>query len=104
MDWWNRQSSLNGDQTVMSDDGVFRAVIAHHDPGVSNWLDTTGSLQGCITYRWNQADRQPVPTCRLVPLATLGDHLDERWHRITAEQRTSALRIRRRAALRRFRR
>ena len=104
LDWWNRQSSLNGDQAVISDDGVFRAVIAHHDPGVSNWLDTTGSTQGCITYRWNQADRQPVPTCRLVPLATLDDHLDDRWHRVTANQRTSTLRVRRRAALRRFRR
>jgi len=104
LDWWNRQSSLNGDQAVMSDDGVFRAVIAHHDPGVSNWLDTTGSTQGCITYRWNQADRQPVPSCRLVSVTTLDDHLDDRWHRITVEQRASAIRVRRRAALQRFRR
>jgi len=104
LDWWNHQSSLNGDQAMVSDDGMFRAAIAHTDPGVANWLDTTGSTQGCITYRWNQADRQPVPTCRLVPLATLEDHIDDRWPRTTTEQRTATLRSRRRAALRRFRR
>jgi hypothetical protein len=104
LDWWNRQSSLNGDQAVVSADGVFRTVIAHHDLGVTNWLDTTGSTQGCITYRWNQADRQPVPTCTLVPLATLDDHLDDRWDRITPDQRAVVLRNRRRGALLRFRR
>ncbi len=104
LDWWNHQSSLNGHQAVVSDDGVFRAVISHHDPGVANWLDTTGSTQGCITYRWNQATSQPVPTCRLVPFTELDDHLDDRWARITADERREVLRGRRRGALRRFRR
>jgi len=104
LDWWDHQSSLNGHQAVVSGDGVFRAVIAHRDPGIANWLDTTGSTQGCITYRWNQADRQPVPTCTLVPAGSLDDHLDDRWARITPQQRATVLRDRRRAALGRFRR
>ncbi len=104
LDWWDHQSSLNGHQATVSDDGVFRAVISHGDPGIANWLDTTGSTQGRITYRWNQADRQPVPTCTLVPVSSIDDHLDHRWIPITPDQRAAVLRDRRRAALRRFRR
>ncbi len=50
--WWetidyaNHQSSLNGHQAVLDDDGVFRAVVAGHDPGVANWLDTAGQPPG----------------------------------------------------------
>ena len=36
---------LNGHQAVL-DDGVFRAVVAHRDPGVANWLDTAGNRRG----------------------------------------------------------
>lgn len=104
LDWWDHQSSLNGHQAVVSADGVFRAVVAHQDPGTANWLDTTGSTQGCITYRWNQADRQPVPTCTLIPVASIAEHFDDRWAPINREQRSVVLRDRRRAALRRFRR
>ncbi|MDG2428456.1 MAG: DUF1214 domain-containing protein [Acidimicrobiales bacterium] len=104
LNWWDRQSSLNGHQAVVSSDGVFRAIIAHHDPGVANWLDTTGSTQGCITYRWNQAVSQPIPTCELVAFDTLSSYLDDRWKLITPGERAVVLRDRRRGALRRFRR
>ncbi len=49
--WWEtvdyarHQSSLNGHQAVVDDDGTLRVVIAHKDPGVANWLDTTAGLQ-----------------------------------------------------------
>ena len=104
LDWWNRQSSLNGHQALVGTDGVFRTVIAHRDPGIANWLDTTGSTQGCITYRWNQADSQPVPTVELVAFADLANRLDDTWATITPEERSEVLRRRRRGALRRFRR
>ena len=104
LDWWNRQSSLNGHQAVVGADGVFRTVIAHRDPGIANWLDTTGSTQGCVTYRWNQADFQPVPTVELVAFADLANRLDDTWATITPEERSEVLRRRRRGALRRFRR
>jgi len=104
LDWWNHQSSLNGHQAILGEDGFLRAVISHHDPHIANWLDTTGSTQGCITYRWNQATSQPIPRCQLVPFAELADHLDDRWTRISRDERHEALRKRRRGALRRFRR
>ena len=104
LDWVNRQSSLNGHQASISDDGVFRAVISQRDPGIANWLDTSGATQGCITYRWNQAGSSPVPTLRLIPFAELEGSLDDRWIRISPGKRSDVLRIRRRGALRRFRR
>ena len=104
LDWVNRQSSLNGHQAQVSADGVFRAVISHRDPGIANWLDTTGATQGCITYRWNQADSSPVPTLRLIPFADLEGYLDDPWIRISPKQRFDVLQTRRRGALIRFRR
>jgi len=104
LDWWNRQSSLNGHQAVVGTDGVFRAVIAHRDPGIANWLDTTGATQGCITFRWNQATFQPVPTAELVSFDDLTARLDDCWSKVTPVERAKVLRLRRRAALRRFRR
>lgn len=104
LDWVNRQSSLNGHQATISADGVFRAVISHRDPGIANWLDTTGATQGCITYRWNQADSNPVPTLELVPFNDLPARLDDRWSPVTPAERSEVLRLRRHGALRRFRR
>ena len=104
LDWVNRQSSLNGQQAFVGDDGVFRAVVSHRDPGIANWLDTTGATQGCITYRWNQATSYPVPSLELVPFDELGRHLHPETPRVTPEERSDLLRRRRRGALRRVRR
>ena len=63
--WWetidyaNHQSSLNGFQAVLDDDGVFRAVVSARDPGVANWLDTAGHGQ--------RADDLQVAARRLPP-------------------------------------
>ncbi len=73
--WWetidyaNHQSSLNGFQAVLDDDGVFRAVVSARDPGVANWLDTAGHGRGPMIFRWLRAGSHPVPATRVVPLA-----------------------------------
>lgn len=103
LDFVNHQSSLNDHQAVL-DDGVFRAVICHEDPGLANWLDPASSGQGCITYRWNQAESAPVPDLRLVPLAELAEHLPPSTPRVTPTERAAVLQGRRRGALARFRR
>lgn len=51
LDFANRQTSLNRAQAHVDPDGVFRAVIAHSDPGVANWLDTLGHRQGAVLMR-----------------------------------------------------
>ncbi|MCR9092734.1 MAG: DUF1214 domain-containing protein [bacterium] len=51
-DYANRQISLNRNQITYEDDGSFRIVIAHEDPGVPNWLDTEGQGAGTIYWRY----------------------------------------------------
>jgi hypothetical protein len=106
--WWEtvdyarRQSSLNGHQATLDDDGVFRAVVAHHDPGVANWLDTAGNHHGAMIFRWLRADRAPVPQVRLVPLASLSAALPSGTARVDPERRRRVLADRARAVRRRF--
>ena len=61
LDFANRVTSLNHTQGHLSPDGRFRAVVAHRDPGVPNWLDTQGYEQGMITFRWISARTDPTP-------------------------------------------
>jgi hypothetical protein len=51
-DFANRQISLNRQQIAYEDDGSFRVVVAHRDPGVPNWLDTEGRPTGQIYWRF----------------------------------------------------
>ncbi len=51
-DYANRQISLNRNQISYEDDGSFRIVIAHRDPGVPNWLDTEGRRRGTVYWRY----------------------------------------------------
>jgi Protein of unknown function (DUF1214) len=93
-DWHLRQTSINGHQAVLDTDGVFRAVIAHTDPGVPNWLDTAGHPVGLIAARYFRAETTPVPTLRTVPLAALRDHLPADTVKVTPAQRQESLRAR----------
>jgi hypothetical protein len=61
LDFANHQSSLNGFQVEPDEDGVLRYVVAHRDPGVPNWLDTTGQREGFLTPRWSYSHtRRPI--------------------------------------------
>jgi hypothetical protein len=51
-DYAHRQVSLNRVQTRLEPDGSFRMVIAHHDPGVPNWIDTEGRPFGLVFWRY----------------------------------------------------
>jgi hypothetical protein len=90
-----RQSSLNGFQAKIDSDGKFRAVVSASDPGVANWLDTGGSLYGMLIGRWYGCDSHPIAQLTKVKLSDLGSHLPSDTPRITAEERSEALRIRR---------
>ena len=59
LDFANRQTSLNGFQVEPDADGVLRYVVAHRDPGVPNWLDTTGHREGFLTPRWAYSEQPP---------------------------------------------
>ena len=99
----NRQTSLNGHQAALDRDGGFRAVIAHRDPGVPNWLDTTGRSEGSMVCRWNTADHFPVPQCRVVKLDALRDSLPPETPHVSPEERSVILEERSEGLRRRWR-
>jgi hypothetical protein len=89
IDWFNRQSSLNGGQARLDADGRFRAVIGPDDPGVPNWLDTGG---------WLEASSSPEPSLKIAPLDEIRAQLPKDTDVVTPEMRQEALRRRRRGA------
>lgn len=94
-DWYNNQASLNDRQAVVDADGVFRAVISARDPGVHNWLDTSGYPAGAVQGRWFDTDERPTPTTKKVPFAEVRAHLPDGTKMVTAEERETMLRERR---------
>ena len=62
----------NNGNARRNEDGTWTLIVAPEDPGVGNWLDTGGRLEGSMTLRWVLAgDRPPAPDCAVVPLASL---------------------------------
>jgi hypothetical protein len=106
--WWEtidygaHQSSLNGHQATVDDDGVLRTVIAHEDPGVANWLDTAGHSVGPIILRCVRTETAPVPTMRLVKFSELEKAVPAVTHRVTPDERRTIMAARRLAVSNRF--
>lgn len=94
-DWYNNQSSLNGAQTHLDSDGVLRVVVAAKDPGVPNWLDTSGYRTGVVQGRWMECSSQPVPAARKIALKDLRGALPADTPTVTPQQREAILRDRR---------
>ena len=98
LDWTYRQSSLNGHQAWVGDDGVFRAVISLGDPGIANWLDPVDYSQGTLLYRWTDCDSFPEPVVTKVKFADLRKHLPNDTPVVTPAQRDVSIRERTRGA------
>lgn len=95
--WWespdvqDRQTSIGHTAAFIDADGRFRAVIAHDDPGVPNWLDTGGGQRGFLFYRWlkpEDVDNMPAPIGKVVKLKEIRGlmpaghpHIDEATRR-----------------------
>lgn len=99
LNFTHRQTSLTMRQVNVDSDGAFRAVVSHRDPGVRNWLDTCGRLQGTVVFRNYKATTQPVPRTEKVKLADLDRYLPADTARISADERAAALTARRQAYL-----
>jgi hypothetical protein len=102
IDYGTHQSSLNGHQTTVDDDGVVRVVIAHDDPGIANWLDTAGHSAGPVILRCVRTESAPVPTTRLIKLSDVESSLPVGTHRVAPEERRATVAARRLAVSRRF--
>jgi len=71
LDYTFRQVHINNGSAKMREDGSFRLVVAHEDPGTDNWMDTAGHDHGTMCVRWVRADSHPEPMCRVVKLSDL---------------------------------
>jgi hypothetical protein len=61
MDFVNHQTSLTADQAHHDPDGLLRFVVSARDPGLANWLETTGHDRGYLQIRWQRTSREFTP-------------------------------------------
>jgi len=100
--------SLNGSQSEVDPDGVIRLVVAHRDPGVPNWLDTTGHAEGFLTPRWAYSetppsDQWPEISAKRVPFAEIRKHLHADTRTVSAQERREQVALREAHVHKRFR-
>lgn len=107
-DYSNHQSSLNLLQMHMGSDQVQRWVVSHKDPGVQNWLDTTGLPKGFLSHRWAYSEMPPesewpIISAKKIRLDEVADHFPSGTPTLTADQRKEAIRIRQEHVQKRYR-
>lgn len=106
LDILDRTGSLNKAQSVANDDGTHTYVIAADDPGVHNWIDTDGLLEGILTLRMAEfPEGGPRPDLSASGRVVALDRLDAELPgvaRVTPQQRRDQLAARRAAYLRRL--
>jgi len=106
-DYANRLTSLNGFQSERDPDGAIRWVVAHRDPGVPNWLDTTGHPEGFMAPRWAYFEKPPPerwPTIRATKVAfdAIRAQLPPGTRSVSPAERVEQIRIRQLHVQRRF--
>ena len=105
-DYETHQTSLTKAQAVTDPDGKMRFVVSEQNPGIANWLETTGHRTGALMLRWQRLERDLTqeadgPTVEVVPFADVRAHLphfapispEEYAARIVARQRAVARRM-----------
>jgi len=71
-DYTTRQVSLNREQTSLEEDGSFRMILSHSDPGQPNWLDTEGRPFGIVYWRFFLVQGEvETPRAEIVKLSDL---------------------------------
>ncbi|KAF0814848.1 hypothetical protein IGB42_00903 [Andreprevotia sp. IGB-42] len=96
----NHQSSLNNTQAVANADGSYTFVVSLRDPGVHNWVDTTGKHEGTIMARWQNvpatapASGGPAISVRVVKLADLPHYLPAGTRYVSSTERQQQLQAR----------
>lgn len=71
-DYRYRNISLNRKQAKLEEDGSFKMILAHKDPGLPNWLDTEGRMLGLMFWRFQLPEEEIEPlTTEVVSFASL---------------------------------
>jgi hypothetical protein len=60
-DYVHHQTSLTAAQSHTDTDGMLRYVVSEKDPGIANWLETTGHSRGVMMLRWQRLSRELTP-------------------------------------------
>jgi hypothetical protein len=107
-DQQNFTSSLSGHQLPVSSDGSRYYVIAHQDPGVQGWVDTTGLQKGTHAMRFIFRDdppaaRMPTAEATLTTLSDLSARLPPDIVRVSPEGRRRDIAVRQSHIKRRWR-
>jgi hypothetical protein len=74
LDYRHFRISINQHSAVREPDGSIRVVVAHHDPGHGNWIQTAHHHEGTMCWRWYRihAGAQPVePRCTVLKIKDL---------------------------------
>ncbi|KAJ5370890.1 uncharacterized protein N7496_006982 [Penicillium cataractarum] len=95
------QVSLNNEQAVANANGTYTFVVSLEDPGVYNWLNTTGLHEGAIMVRWQglptssssstSSTASPAVDVQVVAFSDLASVLPSETRYVTAEERASLL-------------
>lgn len=107
LEYANRVTSLSADQARASADGAYRFVVSARDPGVQNWLDTTGLPRGSILIRFDGSaletfPPEKVPVAQKVRFTELAETLPADTPSFDAKMREAQIAERRRAVQVRF--
>ena len=95
-DYEHHQTSLTRAQSQADPDGKLRYVVSERNPGIANWLETTGHPQGVMMLRWQRITRELTaedgPTVEVVPFDEVGAHLPYlEDNRVTPEEYTARI-------------
>jgi hypothetical protein len=105
-DYETHQTSLTKAQAVTDPDGKMRFVISEGNPGIANWLETTGHRTGSMMLRWQRLERDLTqdadgPTVERVTLADVPGLLPH-FTPITTEEYAARIAARQRSVARRM--
>ncbi len=108
LDFESYQSNLNGHMLEQDADGAYRWVVSHRDPGIANWIDTTGLPHGYLTIRWTYPEppvREQWPSLEVKQVAfeDIQQSLPATTKKVLAEQRQEQALMRMRHVQRRYR-
>jgi hypothetical protein len=108
IEYADRIGSLNGHQMVVDSDGIIRIVLAHRDPGVPNWVDTSGHREGFMTTRWAYSETPaaqdwPGVSAKKVSFGKIRHHLPGDTAVVTPDERRAQIGVRQRHVQKRYR-
>ena len=72
LDYTAHQTSLNN-REIKTQNGRYRIVIAHENPGTENWLETVGQTNGLLAIRYQLYSGNVMPVIKLIKISELDD-------------------------------